>query len=427
LLELKGTTTLYLLSTMASSGLKHDCELSKGTVCTINYMTCILHNSLDDLDSNYDYSLLVTGVTGSGKSTLCNFLCCSKNAFEAHTGFASVTSKSAAATITMQGIRLKLIDTPGFCDDYETEEEHMNEFGEALVLASKGVNAICLVISAKARYTANETNTIKYMTEFPELWPYMFIFFTNAASIGANENERNVNLQANFKHPRCPDALKELMQKVKNRYVLVESVKPSQNPEAYYQTKTTQLHSMIVELNEANNHQLYTNALFRKAKEMIDKLYKEKKDAEDMLVRCQTQVQMDTLKRKEKQKIAEKAKENTSRSNLQLEQKEKEAKEKRRSHIEQLSEDEKAKEQEKAKIQEEIEKHQEEKDKLEQSLIEQERNKELIKEANKEAVEKLKAELIKERQLNEQLKGKRNRKWYTTLMKKTTGNDCVLQ
>ena len=363
----------------------------------------------------------MTGVTGSGKSTLCNFLCCSKKAFEANAGFASVTSKSAAATITMQGIRLKLIDTPGFCDDYETEEEHMNEFGEALVLASKGVNAIGLVISAKARYTANETNTIKYMAEFPELWPYMFIFFTNAESIGTNENERNTTLQENLKHPRCPEALKELMQKVQNRYVLVESVKPSQNPEAYYQTKTTQLHLMIVELNEANNHQLYTNALFRKAKEMIDKLIKEKQEAEVMLVRCQTQVQMDTLNRKEKQKMAEEAKQNASRSNLELEQQQKEAQEKRRSHFEQLSE------QEKIKIQQEIEKHQEEKDKLEQSLINNERNKELVKEANKEAVEKLKAELVKERQISEQLKGKRNRKWYSTLMKKTTGNDCVLQ
>ena len=369
----------------------------------------------------------MTGVTGSGKSTLCNFLCCSKNAFEANAGFASVTSKSAAATITMQDIRLKLIDTPGFCDDYETEEEHMNEFGEALVLASKGVNAIGLVISAKARYTANETNTIKYMTEFPELWPYMFVLFTNAGSIGSNEHERNTNLQANFKHPRCPEALKELMQKVKNRYVLVESVKPSQNPEAYYQTKTTQLHSMIAELDEANNHTLYTNALFRKAKEMIDKLIKEKQEAETELVRCQTQVQMDTLKRKEKQKDAEEAKQKTSHSNLELEHTQKEAEEKRRSHYEQLSEDEMAKEQEKVKIQNEIEKQQQEKESLEQSLIEEKRNKELVKEANKEAVEKLKAELIKERQLNEQLKGKRNRKWYNTLMKKTTGNECVLQ
>ena len=76
------------------------------------------------------------------ESSLCNFLSCSNTAFEAGCGFGSITEKSAAAIITMQGKRVKLINTPGFCDDYETKEEHMEEFSEAVVLASKGVNAI---------------------------------------------------------------------------------------------------------------------------------------------------------------------------------------------------------------------------------------------------------------------------------------------
>ena len=95
-----------------------------------------------DLEGECDYTLLVTGVTGNGKSSLCNFLSCTA------TGFASITEKSGFTIITMQGKRVKLIDTPGFCDDYETEEEHMEEFGEAVVLASKGVNAIGLVTEA---------------------------------------------------------------------------------------------------------------------------------------------------------------------------------------------------------------------------------------------------------------------------------------
>ena len=69
----------------------------------------------------------------------------------------------------MQGKRVKLIDTPGFCDDHETKEQHMYESGKALVLASKGVNAIGLIISAKSRYTTNEAKTIEYMTEFKDM------------------------------------------------------------------------------------------------------------------------------------------------------------------------------------------------------------------------------------------------------------------
>ena len=84
----------------------------------------------------------------------------------------------------MQEKRVKLIDTPGFCDDYETEEEHMEEFGEAVVLARKEVNEIGLVISTKTRYTSNEKSTIDQMSQYQELWPYMFIIFTHARSLG---------------------------------------------------------------------------------------------------------------------------------------------------------------------------------------------------------------------------------------------------
>ena len=87
-------------------------------VCTYPIVIVVILS----LEGDCDYTLLVTGVTGSGKSSLCNFLSCSNTAFEAGCGFGSITEKSAAAIITMQGKRVKLIDTPGFCDDYETEE-----------------------------------------------------------------------------------------------------------------------------------------------------------------------------------------------------------------------------------------------------------------------------------------------------------------
>ena len=123
----------------------------------------------------------------------------------------------------MQGNRVKLIDTPGFCDDHETHEQHMLEFGQSLVLASKGVNAIGLIISAKECYTNNEANTVEYMTEFPDMWPYMFIIFSNAGSLGATELERDMELKENFKQQRriCPKSLLNLMEKVKNHYILV--------------------------------------------------------------------------------------------------------------------------------------------------------------------------------------------------------------
>ena len=48
---------------------------------------------------------------------------------------------------------MRLVDSPGFCDDHVTEQEHMNELANAVLLAREGVHAIVLVLSAESRFT----------------------------------------------------------------------------------------------------------------------------------------------------------------------------------------------------------------------------------------------------------------------------------
>lgn len=382
-----------------------------------------------DIQNGYDYSLMVTGVTGSGKSTFCNFLCCS-DAFEANCGFASVTSKSAAATIMMQGKRVKLIDTPGFCDDHETEEQHMYEFGEALVLASKGINAIGLIISAKGRYTTNETNTIEYMTEFKDMWPYMFIIFSNAGSLGRNDEERDVQLKDYLKQPRCPKSLIELLDKVKHRYILIESVQKASDPEAYYKTKTEEMKKMIAKLDEANNHCLYTNALFRRAKEMVDKLIKEKMEAEKQLHKITKKAEADVQKREEGKKITEKAKEEVEKAEKGKKQIIKQSEERKKMADAKHEKEVAQKYQEKVEVERDLQRHQQQRQSLHEETkekMEEKRKRQIEQEAQKEAIKKLQEELIAERRLNDELKGKRDRKWYKVVVKKTTGKECVIQ
>lgn len=245
-------------------------------------------------------------------------------------GFASVTEKSAAAIITMQGKRVKLIDTPGFCDEYETEEEHIDELGEAVVLASKGVNAIGLVISARGRYGTNERSTIDQLSQFQELWPYMFIIFTHARSLGVTEEDRNKQLQSNFTESRCPESLKVLMQKVNNRYILVESIKPSDNPEDYYQRKTKELETMISSIYEANGFQLYTNELFISAKATLDKAMREKNEAAKELKMVKNQTDDNIKKRMEDEKAHQEAKEQIQKATEKQKEIEQETNEKRK-------------------------------------------------------------------------------------------------
>lgn len=379
------------------------------------------------LEGECDYTLLVTGVTGSGKSSLCNFLSCS-TAFETSCGFASVTTKSAAAIITMQGKRVKLIDTPGFCDDYETEEEHMEEFGEAVVLASKGVNAIGLVINAKERYTSNEKSTIDQLSQFQELWPYMFIVFTHARSLGASEDDQNKRLQSNFKESRCPESLKDLMLKVNNRYILIESVKPSDDPEDYYQKKTKELEMMIISIYEANGFRLYTNELFISAKAVLDKLMKEKAEATEELKMTRSMTNENIKKRLKDEKEEQEAKQKTELETEMHKQIEQEGKEKRKTLLINAQEEVEQKEKEREEAQKELEKQYLEKQRLEKKLADEEERRQM----KQQAIESVKKQLEEERKQyetlkNEQLKvnEKPNKKWYKFLFKKPSDYDTT--
>jgi len=373
-----------------------------------------------DLESECKYSLMVTGVTGNGKSAFCNFLSCSNTAFETGSGFASITDKSAAAIITLQGIRLKLIDTPGFCDDYDDEDEHMKEFGEALILASKGVNAIGLVISAKSRYTTNEKTTIDKLSQFQELWPFMFIIFTHANCLGVSEEDQKKTLQSNFEAKRCPAALNELMQKVSNRYILVESVKPSGDPEAYYQAKTKELYDMITAIHKAANNQLYSNELFVSAKILLDKLAKENTEAKTQLKLKKSETEENIKRRLEEEKAVEQAKLAVQIAEGKHKELEKIQDEKRQLLLDREKKQLFQKENEKEKMKQERDEVYHEKELLEKQLAEKQKIKQ-------EAIEALKKQLKEEREKQEMLKDKvdeskekSSKKWYGFLFKKPT-------
>ena len=43
------------------------------------------------------------------------------------------------------------------------------------------------------------------MSQFQELWSYMFIIFMLARSLGVREEDQQKQLQSNFKASRCPE------------------------------------------------------------------------------------------------------------------------------------------------------------------------------------------------------------------------------
>ena len=103
------------------------------------------------LTTDNDYSIMVIGVTGSGKSTACNFFL-NQKVFNTKGGAVSVTAKSDAHSGTVLGKRVLFVDTPGFSDAYESEEQRMTDLGRALYFAQAGVHAIVICFNGTARF-----------------------------------------------------------------------------------------------------------------------------------------------------------------------------------------------------------------------------------------------------------------------------------
>ena len=213
---------------------------------------------------------MLTGITGVGKSTACNFLLGEK-IFDVGQGMIPVTSKSGEHTAVVESRELKIIDTPGFCEDNVKDgEEDLTELGKAIILARDGVNAIGLVINASQRVTSSQMTLLKELELFGDLWPFMFIIFTAAKGYGDTEKEQRNAIDKMYENPHCPETIKMLLDKVDKRYIVLEST--DTNPE-YKAIKVEEFFKMVDKIYNTNKR-LYTNELFKRTA----RLYQDEKE-----------------------------------------------------------------------------------------------------------------------------------------------------
>jgi len=256
----------------------------EGLLQYIIYIVLSIVFTIDD--STVDFSVILTGVTGSGKSSACNFYCNKEKEFPTGGGILPVTMKSHAAITTMLNYKVRIIDSPGFCDDHVTEEEHMKELGRGIMFARQGVHAIGLVLAVDGRFTGAEATMLKEMEHFGELWPYMFILFTKAKAQGDDDGAQRFNMTQTLSDPRCPDSLKLLMRRVDNRFIMLESVAPMGGN--YHQDKCIELIRMIKDIFEKRK-KVYTNTLFQYALELYEKEKEDEKNREQALIQATNQ------------------------------------------------------------------------------------------------------------------------------------------
>ena len=232
-----------------------------------------------------DYSVMVIGVTGSGKSTACNFFL-NKKVFNTKGGAVSVTIKSDAHSGIVLDKKMLFIDTPGFSDAYESEEQRMADLGRALYFAQAGVHAIAICFNGTARFDTATEDVVNVLDQLGTFWPHAFVLYSHADDMGSTESEQKQQIYQWIKNPRCPDRLKWLLEKVQYRFMTVESRMRGAD-HGYHQQKCKEFIDFVEHIYASNNHQLYTNKLFKWAKTKYDQAKREKQRQEEELKKCQ--------------------------------------------------------------------------------------------------------------------------------------------
>ena len=213
-----------------------------------------------------DYTIVFTGITGTGKSAAGNFFF-NREVFSTGGGLLAVGDKCSAYTSTICGKIVKIIDTPGFFDGYTSAEENFGELCKILTLAKDGIHAVVFVMSNN-HYTEQCEKAIKHLQLFIGLEPILFVLLTHANNQGVTKAATDEYIQQTLSHPRCPGGVKNLMKLVKNRVMMLESTNTS--AESYHAQKSKEFIMMIENIHKSNACKIYTNSMLQHAAQVYE-------------------------------------------------------------------------------------------------------------------------------------------------------------
>ena len=201
-----------------------------------------LHTDLTKEDLRYlqsvgqnDLVWVEIGVTGVGKSTLGNFLL-GKDAFKVGSALESVTDKAEVDCSAVNNQRMCIVDTPGFGDTRHmvtknTEAENLAsdaahlivELSKTMLMAQHGIDAFFVVVRADSRELFSTMKLLDLLDILGNYWNHSILVFTHGKEFDkASEERQYAKFEAMLESPSCPDVWQALMEKVSNRYVIVE-------------------------------------------------------------------------------------------------------------------------------------------------------------------------------------------------------------
>ena len=225
-------------------------------------------SELTEIKTHRSVKVLLIGKTGSGKSALGNLLIEDKK-FKENSGLITATDNSQVEsyTVNINGdyFKMHVIDTPGLADVVQENEEILAEIAKTIRVPIQNgkpiIHTMIYVLSATYCFTRDDVAILDYLAKADDkIWSCTMLVITHANDYGQTKYEQERTFRQLLKSPRCPDALKNLSNKIENRFVFVDS--KSSNPQETQEARLEILKT-IQQLSSENDGGYIAEFFFR--------------------------------------------------------------------------------------------------------------------------------------------------------------------